>query len=186
MPRGHTAKTCSGRRAAQSGAVIIGRPMIYAQHPLLPPGARWLASRRPRAAAVSGNDDLYPARPRTFRSSRAVHRPATASSSCLPRPVQRLLPRAHRIRPPLLPCLVRGARPRPAGRPASASGALHPMDAGDPPVQALHGVPAVLRGGRVLPNLRPRRRPGALTRRACPPPLPDDAGGFRVCGVVVT
>ena len=29
------------------------------------------------------------------------------------------------------------------------------------------------------------RRPGALTRRACPPPLPDDAGGFRVCGVVV-
>src|ERR1700757_3084861 len=50
--------------------------------------------------------------------------------------VQRLLPRAHRIRPPLLPCLVRGARPGPAGRPASASGALHPMDAGDPPVQA--------------------------------------------------
>ncbi len=36
MPRGHTAKTCSGRRAAQSGAVIIGRRMVYAQHPLLP------------------------------------------------------------------------------------------------------------------------------------------------------
>ena len=36
------------------------------------------------------------------------------------------------------------------------------------------------------PNLRPRRRPGALTRQACPPPLPDDADGFRVCGVVVT
>jgi integrase/recombinase XerD len=32
----------------------------------------------------------------------------------------------------------------------SASAAVHPVDAGDPPVQALHRVPAVLGGGRVL------------------------------------
>ena len=36
MPRGHTAKTYSGRQTAQSGAVIIGRRMVYSQHPLLP------------------------------------------------------------------------------------------------------------------------------------------------------
>ena len=43
------------------------------------------------------------------------------------------------------------------------------MDAGDPPIQALHRLPEVLRRGRVLPDLRHRRHPGALTRRACPP-----------------
>jgi integrase/recombinase XerD len=43
------------------------------------------------------------------------------------------------------------------------------VDAGDPPVQALHGIPAVLRRGRVLPDLRPGRHPRALTCRACPP-----------------
>src|SRR5689334_16206894 len=32
-----------------------------------------------------------------------------------------------------------------------------PVDARDPPVQAFHRVPAVLRGGRVLPHLRPGR-----------------------------
>src|ERR1700683_2957153 len=35
--------------------------------------------------------------------------------------------------------------------------------------QALHRIPAILRHGRVLPDLRPRRCPGALTRRTCPP-----------------
>ena len=44
------------------------------------------------------------------------------------------------------------------------------MDAGDPPVQALHRLPAVLGHGRVLPDLRPGRRAGTLTRRARPPP----------------
>jgi integrase/recombinase XerD len=44
------------------------------------------------------------------------------------------------------------------------------VDAGDPPVQALHCLPAILRHSRVLPDLRHRRRPGALTRRARPPP----------------
>ena len=34
---------------------------------------------------------------------------------------------------------------------------------------ALDGLPAVLRDRRVLPDLRHRRRPGALTSRACPP-----------------
>jgi integrase len=40
----------------------------------------------------------------------------------------------------LLPILVRRAGSGPAGRAASAPGALHPVDAGDPPVQALHGA----------------------------------------------
>jgi integrase/recombinase XerD len=43
------------------------------------------------------------------------------------------------------------------------------VDAGDPPVQALHHVPAVLSCGRVLPDLRHRRPHAAFARRACPP-----------------
>ena len=78
---------------------------------------------------------------------------------------------AHRIRPALLPGLVRRARPGPAGRAAPAPGAVHPVDAGDPPVQALHRLPAVLGRGRVLPDLRPRRRAGAFARRARAPPF---------------
>ena len=65
-------------------------------------------------------------------------------------------------------CAERGLDPLAAQRPAP--GAVHPVDAGDPPVQALHRVPAVLGCGRVLPHLRPRRHLAALTRRACPPP----------------
>ena len=45
------------------------------------------------------------------------------------------------------------------------------MDAGGPPVPALNGVAPVLGCGRVLPDLCHRRRPGALTGRACPPAL---------------
>jgi integrase len=37
-----------------------------------------------------------------------------------------------------------------------------PSAARDPPVQALHRLPAVLRRGRVLPDLHPGRRAGAL------------------------
>ena len=44
------------------------------------------------------------------------------------------------------------------------------MDAGGTPVQALDGLPPVLRHRRVPPDLRHRRRTGALTGRACPPP----------------
>ena len=52
---------------------------------------------------------------------------------------------------------------------SAAPGAVHPVDAGDPPVQALHRVPAVsVAAGS--PHLRPRRHLAALTRRACPPP----------------
>jgi hypothetical protein len=39
--------------------------------------------------------------------------------------------------------LRRRARPGPTSRPAAAPGAVHPADAGDPPVQALHRLPAL-------------------------------------------
>jgi integrase/recombinase XerD len=68
-----------------------------------------------------------------------------------------LLPHAHRERPALLPVLVRSAGPGPADRTPPAPKAAHPVDAGDPPVQALHRVPAVLGHRRVLPDLRHRR-----------------------------
>jgi hypothetical protein len=41
----------------------------------------------------------------------------------------------------------------------------YPVDAGGPPVQALDGVPAVFGHRGFLPDLRHRRRPGALTSR---------------------
>jgi integrase/recombinase XerD len=43
------------------------------------------------------------------------------------------------------------------------------VDAGDPPVQALDSVTALLRGGRVLPHLCHRWPAGAFTSRARPP-----------------
>jgi len=58
-------------------------------------------------------------------------------------------------------CAERGLDPLGA---APAPGAVHPVDAADPPVQALHRLPAVLGRGRVLPDLRPRRRAGAFAR----------------------
>src|SRR6266542_2426430 len=79
-------------------------------------------------------------------------------------------PRPRRLRSALLSRLVRRARPGPVPGPAPAPGAVHPVDAGGPPVQALDGVPAFLGHRAVLPDLRHRRRAGALTRRACPPP----------------
>src|ERR1700729_290533 len=52
---------------------------------------------------------------------------------------------------------------------APAPGAVHPVDAGGPPVQAFDGLPAVPGDRRVLPDLRDRWRSGAFTSRACPP-----------------
>src|SRR5947199_5561825 len=51
-------------------------------------------------------------------------------------------------------CAERG--PGSDGRPAPAPGAVPPVDAGGPPVQALHGLAAVLGNLRVLPDLRHR------------------------------
>jgi hypothetical protein len=56
-------------------------------------------------------------------------------------------------------CAERGLDPLLA-RPAP--GVVHPVDAGDPPVQAVDGLPAALGDRRVLPDLRHRRRPRAL------------------------
>ena len=49
-------------------------------------------------------------------------------------------------------CAERGLGP--AGRAPPAPRAVHPVDAGNPPVQAIDGVPAALGDGRVLPDLR--------------------------------
>jgi hypothetical protein len=46
---------------------------------------------------------------------------------------------------------------------------VYPLDAGDPPLQALHDLAALLRGSWLLPDLRHRRPAGALTGRACAP-----------------
>ena len=78
-----------------------------------------------------------------------------AGSSRQPGPVQGLLPR-HTESDFALPHLVRRARTGPAGRPATAPGAVGPVDAGDPPVQP-STVPGGFRRGRVLPDLRHRR-----------------------------
>src|SRR5712691_10506692 len=110
-----------------------------------------IRERLPSAASV--HDELPRARIRPLRSL-GMRRPAPAGSSRLPRQVQGILPRAHRIRPALLPRLVYRARAGPAGRPAATPGAVHPVDAGDPPVQAFHRLPPLLRGGGVLPDLR--------------------------------
>jgi integrase len=57
-------------------------------------------------------------------------------------------------------CAAHGLEPLSARRPHLD--AVHPVDAGDPPVQALHRDPAVLRRSRVLPDLRHRRPAGAF------------------------
>ena len=49
-------------------------------------------------------------------------------------------------------------RPRPARRHPAAHRALRAVDAGGPPVQALHGLPPALGRRRLLPDLRHRRR----------------------------
>ena len=67
--------------------------------------------------------------------------------------------------------LVRRTWPGPAGRTPPAPRAVHPVDAGCPPVQALHRLTAVLGHRRVLPDLRHRWPAGALARRARPPAL---------------
>ena len=89
-------------------------------------------------------------------------------------------PRAHRVRPALLSHLVCRPRPGSASRAARGSGPVHPVDARGPPVQAVHGVAAVLGGRRVLPDLRDRRSAGAFTSRACPPPV--SAAGVATLG----
>ena len=58
-------------------------------------------------------------------------------------------------------------------------GVVHPVDAGDPPVQVVHCLPPLLCGGRVLPDLRDRRPAGALTRRARPPAMRPAAESHR-------
>ena len=132
-------------------------------------GAATQASRRSGIAAVPGHAEPHRPGLSALGSSSAVHRPAAAGSGRLPGPLHGHLAQPHRIRPALLPVLVRRGRPGPAGRAAAAPGAVHPVDAGDPPVQALRRLSQVLGHRRVLPDLRPGQRPGTRTRRACPP-----------------
>jgi integrase/recombinase XerD len=65
-------------------------------------------------------------------------------------------------------CAGQGLDPLAAQRPHLEL--VHPVDARDPPVQALHRVPPVLRHSRVLPDLRHRRNHRPLARRARAPP----------------
>jgi hypothetical protein len=116
-----------------------------------------------RASAPSGHDAIQRANPRLLR-----RRSYAAGRAGLPGPVHGLLPRAHRIRPALLPALVHRPQRRPAGSAARGPGAVHPVDARILPVQALHHLAAVLRDRRVLPHLRHRRRAGTLSSRARP------------------
>jgi thioredoxin reductase (NADPH) len=72
-------------------------------------------------------------------SYRAWKQPGSTSSPAAASTTART-PATRALRSALLPHLVRRAGPGPAGRPAAASGAVHPLDAGDQPVQALRGV----------------------------------------------
>jgi hypothetical protein len=129
-----------------------------------PPG---LAGRP--AGAVSKHDARQRVSPCSGQRSRPACRSAAARGGCLSCPVQGHLPRPHRLRSALLSRLVRRARPGPLPGPAPAPGAIHPVDAGSPPVQAFDGLPAVLGHRGVLPDLRHRRPPGALTSPLRPP-----------------
>ena len=124
---------------------------------------------------MSDHDELRRTGLISGRSSCPHHTSAAARRGRLPGPPQGLLSRAHRIRSPLLPFLVRRARPGPAGCAAPASGVVHPLDAGDPPVQALHRLPALLGRGRFLPHLRHRRPPGALAQHVRRPTVPAES-----------
>ena len=97
--------------------------------------------------------------------------PSLISCGCLPGPFPGRLPLPHRVRPALLPGLVRRTRPGPAHGPPLTPRAVHPVDAGDPPVQALHRLPTILGHRRVLPDLRHRWPARAFTRRARPPAI---------------
>ena len=141
------------------------------EHPDLPRLARSAGFGRADASAVSGHGELHRTAVHLVRSPGAVHRPAAAGSGCLPGPVHRLLPRPHRIRPALLPDLVCRARPGPADCDPPAPGAVHPVDAGGPPIQTIHRLAALLCRGRVLQDLCHRRPAGAFTGPARPPAL---------------
>src|SRR5258708_10513534 len=73
-----------------------------------------------------------------------------------------LVARSHGVRPALLPVLVQRARAGSAGGATAASGAVHQVDAGGTPVQALDRFPALLGHGWVLPDLCHRRHARAL------------------------
>src|SRR5262249_19213036 len=54
-----------------------------------------------------------------------------------------------------------------AGGAPAAPGVVYPMDAGDPSLQAVHGLAPVLGRRGLLPDRRHRRRAGPLARRTC-------------------
>jgi hypothetical protein len=116
----------------------------WARSPLLPRSVRFGGSRRAGAGAAFGHDEPHRPAVCPVRSSGAVHWSAAAGGGCLPGPVQGLLPLPRRVRPALLPGLVRATRPGPAVRAPPAPGAVHPVDAGDPAVQAIDRLAAVL------------------------------------------
>ena len=69
--------------------------------------------------------------------------------------------------------------------PLAAPGAVHPVDARDPPVQALHRLPAVLRHSRVhrtcVPDSLLEHSPAEHVRRPRVPPPKHPPSGSPTC-----
>ncbi|MEU4625181.1 site-specific integrase [Actinoplanes sp. NPDC023801] len=86
-----------------------------------------------------------------------------------PRTLPRILPAAHRLRPQGLPALVGRPGAEPAASGADGHRALRALVARRPLLPAVDGFPADVCGDRLLPRLRHRRDPAALTRRLRPP-----------------
>src|SRR5262249_27523832 len=153
------------RRAVPGTALQPSRPQGTTL-PRLAHSPRFVANRS--LGAVSGHDDLHRPGLRPSRSPGAVPGPAAPGSGRLPGPDHGAPPGST----PNLTCAVTcpGAPSAacPRGPPGGRTWAVHPMDAGDPPLQALHRVAAVLGRGRVLQDLRHRRPARALTGRARP------------------
>jgi hypothetical protein len=160
------------RNAVGRGAVRTASQRIViqdespVQRPLLP-RLGWLMCRRPgcHLLTVVGMTTTSEALASPADDHDVVLRLATSAylGRC------RHLADPHRVRPAPILLVVRRPTPRAFGPPARTDREVCAVHAGKPPIRTLHGVPAYGRGHRVLPDLRDRRRRGALARRLRPP-----------------
>lgn len=136
----------------------------------MPPGVCWSASQGQRAAATSWHDDFHSAGPHVLRVSWTVHRPAAAGSSYLAR--FKGSSREHTesdLRCYLAWCAERGLDPLAARRPHLELYIRSMQEIRRFKPSTVSRRFSVTAG--VLPDLRPGRHPGALTRRARPTTL---------------